>query len=444
MPSNLTRLAPTRLPVAALLVALLLALVPAASAQEDPFPVDCSMFDAETTYSLYYEFYKNEEYELAKPYLRCMLQNFPLEPNNDGRNFDRAIRMYSRFADDADDTALAGTYRDTVLLYMDARSEALDAAGVEYNAYESVIDKANYLYNIVYDQEGNPTGVGNPDEVFELYQEADTAYPDSVPDFVINFLGRQYLERGMRDELIQWGQPAMERIDTEEGRAYFEANILENVFASNEDKFEYLLSQFREGEREPEMVAELFDLAFRLSKDEVIAELKPVVLEGDPSPRVLRILTQQAQREGDFAGAIELIDRAIAQAEDEEQRIDLMYRKAVLYQNEGQLGQARQIANEILEVNENHGPSLIIIGDYWAGLAGGGSIGAASPVWVAVDYYNRAASRDPEVASQARQKASSYSRYFPCREDAFFQGIKDGDGYTTPQGARTTVRLRNC
>ncbi|MEM8599415.1 MAG: hypothetical protein AAGF99_05815, partial [Bacteroidota bacterium] len=75
---------------------------------------------------------------------------------------------------------------------------------------------------------------------------------------------------------------------------------------------------------------------------------------------------------------------------------------------------------------------------------GGGSIAAASPVWVAVDYYNRAASRDPDVASQARQKASSYSRYFPCRQDALFEGMREGQAYTTPQGVRTTVRVRTC
>ncbi|MEM9997685.1 MAG: hypothetical protein AAF809_08285 [Bacteroidota bacterium] len=430
-----------RLPLAALALALMLALAPRAAAQDDPFPVDCSMFDAETTYSLYYEFYKNEEYDLAKPYLRCQLQNFPLAPNNDGRNFDRAIRMYTRLAEDPSFAEYAQAYRDTVLFYMDARTAALDGAGLEYNPYKATIDKANYMYNIVYDQQGGLTGVGSADQVFELYQEADTAYPDSVPDFVINFLGQQYLERDMKPRLIEWGPTALERIDTQEGKDYFEANILDEMFGTSEERFAYFYEEVQNGERDPEIVGEVFDLAFRLGRDDAIAELKPIVLGMEPSPRVIRILIQATD---DLDEKLALYDQAIELTEEQDDRISLMYQKAVLLQSEGQIGGARQIANQILEMDEDHGPSIIIIGDYWAGLIGSGDIASRSPVWVAVDYYNRAASRDESVASAARQKASSYSRFYPCQEDGFFQGLRSGQGYTTPQGARTTVRLRNC
>lgn len=434
-----------RLPLVALLAALGLALAPQALAQEDPYadpyPIDCSWNDAETTYSLYYEYYRQEDYASAKPYLRCMLSEFPLEPNNDGRNFDRAIRMHTRIAADVEDATLAAAYRDSVLFYMDARTAALDEAGLEYNPYEALIDKANYMYNVVYQADGSTTGQGDPDEVFRLYEEADTAYPDSVADFAINFLGQQYLERDMRERLIEWGPAALERIDTPEGQEYFEANILDEMFGSNEERFAFFYERVQEGERDPEVVGEVFDLAFRLSRDDAIAELKPIVLEMEPSPRVIRILIQATD---DLDEKLALFDRAIEMTEEQDDRISLMYQKANVLQIEGQIGNARRVANEILDINENHGPSLILIGDYYAGLAGGGSIAAASPVWVAVDFYNRAASRDEEVASAARQKASSYSRYFPCREDAFFEGLRDGQGYTTPQGVRTTVRLRGC
>ncbi|MEM8600634.1 MAG: hypothetical protein AAGF99_12000, partial [Bacteroidota bacterium] len=272
-----------RLPVVALLAALVLALVPRGYAQEDPyadpFPIDCSWNNATTTYSLYYEYYRQEDYVSAKPYLRCMLDNFPLEPNNDARNFDRAIRMHTRIAADVEDPTIAAAYRDSVLIYMDARTAALDEAGIEYNPYKALIDKANFMYNVVYDADGGTTGQGDPDEVFSLYEEADTAYPDSVPDFAINFLGQQYLERDMLDTLIGWGPTAIDRIDTEEGRAYFEANILDKMFPDNAARFAYFYEQVQAGERDPEIVGEVFDLAFRLSRDDAIAELKPIVLE---------------------------------------------------------------------------------------------------------------------------------------------------------------------
>jgi hypothetical protein len=157
-------------------------------------------------------------------------------------------------------------------------------------------------------------------------------------------------------------------------------------------------------------------------------------------------LAYYATRGGDFDEVVRLYDTAAEQTREEDKQVDFLYQKALFLLRHGRMDATRQAAEAVLEVDENHGPSLILIGDYWAGLAGGGSIGAASPVWVAVDYYNRAASRDPEVASQARQKALSYSRYFPCRQDIICFGgpYREGEAYTTPQGARTTVKFRDC
>ncbi|MEM8559282.1 MAG: hypothetical protein AAGG50_15780 [Bacteroidota bacterium] len=207
-------------------------------------------------------------------------------------------------------------------------------------------------------------------------------------------------------------------------------------------KFEAGMRQIRGGEHDSAVVTDVLYLAFQLRRDGAIIELTPVVLdEMEPTPHMLRILIQATDS---LEAKVALFDRAIAMAETQEERIALMYEKAVVIWRYGRMAQARSVAEEVLELDENHGPALLVVGDYWASLAMRGSIAATSPVWVAVDFYNRAASRDPDRASYARQNAAAYILYFPCRDDAFSEGLRDGQAYTTPQGVRTTVRLRDC
>ncbi|MEM6784174.1 MAG: hypothetical protein AAF624_10635, partial [Bacteroidota bacterium] len=232
---------------------------------------------------------------------------------------------------------------------------------------------------------------------------------------------------------------ALERIDTPGGQEYFEDNILGAL--TDRDRFTYYYRRYQEGIRDPELIAPLFDLAYTLSEDEVVAELKPILLAMDPSLEVIRSLILVS---GDDNEKLALLDRALEQVEVAVDRVLLLYEKARLLYTTDQLSDARNVANEVLEIDENHGRSLVLIGDTWAALASTGSIQARAPAWVAVDYYNRAASLDEGVAVLAQQRASDYRRYFPCREEVFFDpNVSEGGGYTV-RGVRTTVRVRGC
>ena len=61
---------------------------------------------------------------------------------------------------------------------------------------------------------------------------------------------------------------------------------------------------------------------------------------------------------------------------------------------------------------------------------------------MAVDYFTKALS-DVETSERAKKNINTYSKYFPTKEECFFNGsLQTGDTYTVEcwLNTRTTVR----
>jgi len=146
--------------------------------------------------------------------------------------------------------------------------------------------------------------------------------------------------------------------------------------------------------------------------------------------------------------AAESLERAISllNPEDVQTRSDYLFELATYYFKKcGKAAPAVAKAREAAELNESYkGKSYLLIGTIWgAQKCGGDEVSSRAHFWVAVDYLQRAASADPEVAEEANSLAAQYRRYFPKTEDAFFQDITDGSSYTVSCSGmteRTTVR----
>src|SRR5690625_870000 len=140
---------------------------------------------------------------------------------------------------------------------------------------------------------------------------------------------------------------------------------------------------------------------------------------------------------------------AICRMQDVGRERDIYFNMGIAQQQIGNLQNARRHFRQALEIDSNFGAAYIAIGDLYVTQVGNcGSFDREDRAvyWLAVDYYERAASRDPSVASQARQKARSYSGSFPSSEDLFFRGWSVGDTYQVNYGCyswigeSTTVR----
>lgn len=146
--------------------------------------------------------------------------------------------------------------------------------------------------------------------------------------------------------------------------------------------------------------------------------------------------------------AAESLERAISllNPEDVQTRSDYLFELATYYFKKcGKAAPAVAKAREAAELNESYkGKANLLIGTIWgAQKCGGDEVSSRAHFWVAVDYLQRAAAADPEVAEEANSLAAQYRRYFPKTEDAFFQDITEGSAYTVSCSGmteRTTVR----
>ncbi|MBN1989128.1 MAG: hypothetical protein JW783_07030 [Bacteroidales bacterium] len=106
--------------------------------------------------------------------------------------------------------------------------------------------------------------------------------------------------------------------------------------------------------------------------------------------------------------------------------------------------QARSLALKALEVNPNLGHAYIFIGNLYAAEknCGADDFDKKTVFWAACDKYIQAKRVDPSLANQVDQLLSSYSQYFPAKNDIFFHDLNTGDAYTVGCwiNERTTVR----
>lgn len=141
-----------------------------------------------------------------------------------------------------------------------------------------------------------------------------------------------------------------------------------------------------------------------------------------------------AAKKGDYEAAISYYDQAIklAMVEDElEDVADYQYNAAFYcYNNLKRYAEARKYAQASiatlsgLGLNKGQGRCYIIIGMCYASTQlypqdAKGRILNKTVYWAAVDKFAKAKQVDPSVEAQASEFISTYSRYFPTKEERF-------------------------
>lgn len=108
--------------------------------------------------------------------------------------------------------------------------------------------------------------------------------------------------------------------------------------------------------------------------------------------------------------------------------------------------QAKAIANKALEENPNLGRVYKLIGDMYASErnCGNDDFEKKAVFWAAVDKYAKAKQVEPELEESMNSLISTYSQYFPTKEDIFFHDLKVGDTFSIGCwiNERTAVRER--
>lgn len=134
--------------------------------------------------------------------------------------------------------------------------------------------------------------------------------------------------------------------------------------------------------------------------------------------------------EGNFSGAIDKYNEAIANETDPSKKAGYMFSVASIQGRKlKQYSKARTTARDAAKLRPNWGRPFMLIGDLYATSARncGSDWNQRLAILAAIDKYAYAKSIDSSVSAEANKKIGRYNASKPAKQDGFMQGIKAGD-----------------
>ncbi len=429
----------------ALVLGLLSMILPALSAraqtsetQEKPTKQEIAIH-----YSLYYEDFKNGNYESALPNLRWILENAPGFSRNTDKNFTRAVKVYEELGMASEDEQTRRAYLDSALMIFDKAVPTIKDIGGTIDEYEWTRDKGNFILK---HKDDLPDMV---DSVAVLFRKAWEIDPQRTQLFYIEYIIRDYLSKDDKQAAIDF----MDEVEQKRGDdPEIMARITEfrgAIFTSPEERIEFLEKQLEKKPGDMDIISELFELYKEEGMRDKMYEMGEKLKQLAPTARVYRLLGKMRLEDGDTEEAIRLYQKSLELDGGKENAREVYYNIGIAHQQEGRLSRARTAFRKALQADPNYGLALIAIGDlYVQAVQNCGSFEREDRAvyWLATDYFERAKARDPSVANLANQRIKNIRRFYPTAEDKFFKGWNAGDKYTINYGCyewineTTTVR----
>ncbi len=167
--------------------------------------------------------------------------------------------------------------------------------------------------------------------------------------------------------------------------------------------------------------------------------------ELEPSAEAAFNMAHRYLKLKDFEKAKEYYKQAMEQETDDELLANYYYEYGLfIYAKENALSEARSYARKALSIDPKYCEAYLLIGDIYVAASRsfeGTDIEKGAVFWVAVDYFNKAR-RGEDCAIEAAQKASTYKKYFPKKEDAFMEGLHEGNTYKVEGWINETTKVR--
>lgn len=400
-------------------------------------------------YSLYYENFKNDEFERAKSDLNWLMENAPGFPKGDDRNFRRQYQLYEGLAANAQSDEKRLAYLDTAATLLASAPQRMEEQGIEYEEYSWEIRKGRFLQE---HQDALPELT--TDELHDYpthYRRAFELAPQEVDPYYIRQGLRGYLEMNEQEEGLTFlSEVESKRGDDEEVQQIL-SSVRQQIFSKNpQARITHLEQQL---EAHPDSV-ELMDALFNAYVDQGnvsrASEIAPRLMETNPPAETVREIAELRLDDGRPREALEAYDRAAEQGA--ELQAQDYFNRGQAYEQLNNFAQARQEYRQAINLQEDFGEAYVAIGDLYTQAVNecsGSQLERDDKAvyWVAVDKYRQAIQVDSSVESVAESKIQSYRKVFPTQEDIFYrESWQEGEPVTIDFGCyswineSTTVR----
>jgi len=379
-------------------------------------------------YSLYYEDFKNANYEGALPNLRWILKNAPEFQGNrkTDKNYKRAVTVFENIAKVQDSPEMKKAYLDSALYIFDTAVPSLKDRGVDANLYEWTLNKGNFIITHSDDL---------PDEMDKagvIFLKAWSIDPAQMQLYHIELIIRDFLAHDDKDGAVQF----MNDVEAKRGDdADIMARIAEfrgALFTSPEERIAFLKTKLDKTPDDTTILNELFDLYSEEGARDQAYDISAKLLALDPTSKTYRRVAKMRLGDGDSEEAIKLYEKSLTLDNGADAAREVHYNIGIAQQQEGRFSRARTEFRKTIKADPSYGSAYLAIGDlYVQAVQNCGSFEREDRTvyWLAADYFERAKAKDASVTSQANQRLRSIHRFFPDAEALFFKGWKEGASF---------------
>ncbi|WP_108722883.1 tetratricopeptide repeat protein [Rhodohalobacter barkolensis] len=422
-------------------LAMLIAGSSAVFAQQEP-PNGMGELQA---YAVFMDAYKGDDYDMAINFGAWMIEAKPEKiEGHDGfdllRQFDRMVKVYKGAAENESDPTSKSEYMKKAVDVFDQAFETFSED--EMDQFEWKLKLGRF-----YHENNSALNVGTSqiaEKYEEAYEEDPERFANASDGYFAGFLLDRYASQGQRDkafamidEIESYATPDLQNKIT---------SARESLFDGPEERIEFYESQLADaGDSEKEqLLTDLVNLYEETSEGDKAADAAIQLYELNSTYANTRKVASIYLDDGEYEAAIEFLEESFEKAENDADKKEISLELAETHQQLEEFRQARQYARQAIDIDSNYGEAYMRVAAIYAASISECTGGQAleredrTVYWLVVDYLNKAKEADPSLASNANNRAESYSSAMPTSEDKFFKGWEAGDNF------RINGEVREC
>ena len=401
--------------------------------------------DCQVDYTIYRTDYKNKNYDEALVKWRQVFINCPEYNKN---IFLNGVRLFQDKIKQDKDNKLS--YLDTLMMIYDKRIEyfgerpyVLGMKGCDLLRYDPTrYDDAYNMLKISFDSLGN-SSLPNP---LVYYFKSLIKYEKTSELITKQDIINTYIQIS---DVISYNLESNSKYISQYKKAL---NKIENMFspyASCED----LVNIFDVRLGGDQTIDELEKMISLLSESECVesstfftATSKLHAL--DPSAFSSYQMGNMSLDKNDYNAAINFFKQAIDLESENKLKSTYYLKLAYAFQMKGSFSEARSSANLSADMNPESGDPYMLVGDLYISSAnncGDSPLEKGAVYCLAIDMFLKAKRIDNLLSQKSNKRISTYSKYFPSKEECFFSDIEPGSSYRIDCwiGRSTILRTRD-
>lgn len=411
--------------------------------------------------SLYTEFYKQEDYNSALPHWRKVYNKYPKSTEN---VYIQGIKMYESLIENSETPEERQKNIDQLMKIYDKRIKYFGEKG--YNLGRKATAWLEYKLgpnsNLEGDQMKDALKQGY-EWISESIEErgVDTELPvllllmqTSKSLFKLGELPKETVVKNYNiatntlNTIVEKGDDEKRVSDANEIRPYIEDIFGTSGAADCEALISIFKPQYEENKQDVDFIKNMLRRLRRADCGEsrLFSNATEQLYQLEPSAEAAFNMARRYVQRDDAEKAKEYYLQAMEQETNDELLATYFYEYALfVFAKEQALQEARNYAKKALDLNPQYCEALMLIGDIYVAASrnyGEDDFEKATVFWTAVDYFERARRAGDDCAVDAAQKANTYRKYFPNKEEGFFRSLQEGQAYTVGGWINEPTKIR--